>query len=146
MVATAGTHPATSAQAERVSTRRRHRLMTIRARLAISYGVVIAAVLAVVTVAVGTVHKRLGMARVDAELTRAMRSVSGVVASEVNERLDLAIGAHEALVELELPGVGVSIFDASGGRLSTRASGAPVVDAGRLALAQVNAPPRTLEP
>ena len=96
MIASADTHPATAAQAERASTSPRQRLMTIRARLAISYGVVIAAVLAVVTVAVGTVHKRLGMARVDAELTRAMRSVSGVVASEINERLDLAIGAHEA--------------------------------------------------
>ena len=53
--------------------------MTIRARLAISYGLVIAAVLAVVAFAVGAVHKRLGMARVDADLTRAMRSVAGVV-------------------------------------------------------------------
>jgi heavy metal sensor kinase len=146
MIASAHTHPATAAQAARASTSPRQRLMTIRARLAISYGVVIAAVLAVVTVAVGTVHKRLGMARVDAELTRAMRSVSGVVASEINERLDLAIGAHEALVELELPGVGVSIFNSSGLLLSTRTSGAPVVEAERLALAQIDSPPLTLEP
>ncbi|HEU4891890.1 MAG TPA: ATP-binding protein [Vicinamibacterales bacterium] len=146
MVATADPHPATSAPAERAFIPRWHRLMTIRARLAISYGVVIAVVLAVVTVAVGTVHARLGMARVDAELTRGMRSVAGVVNSEINERLDLAIGAHEALIELELPGVGVSVLDSSGHVLSTRRSGAPAVDAERLALAQVNSPPRTLEP
>jgi heavy metal sensor kinase len=120
--------------------------MTIRARLAISYGVVIAAVLAVVTFAVGAVHGRLSLARVDAELNRSMRSVAGVVASEISERLDLAIGAHEALIELELPGVGVSVLDSSGRLLAARTSGAPVVDGGRLALAQVNAPPRTLEP
>jgi hypothetical protein len=58
MVATADPHPATSAPAERAFIPRWHRLMTIRARLAISYGVVIAVVLAVVTVAVGTVHAR----------------------------------------------------------------------------------------
>lgn len=137
----------TPAQADRASsTSGWHRLLTIRARLAISYGVVIAAVLGVVTFAVGTVHKRLGMARVDAELTRAMRSVAGVVASEINERRDLAIGAHEALIELELPGVGVSLFDSSGRLLATRTSGAPVVDTARLLVAQVNSPPRTLEP
>ena len=84
MIASADPHPAAAAQAERASTSPRQRLMTIRARLAIGYGVVIAAVLAGVAVAVGTVHKRLGMARVDAELTRAMRSVSGVVASEIS--------------------------------------------------------------
>ena len=121
-------------------------MLTIRARLAIGYGVVIAAVLGVVTFAVGTVHKRLGMARVDAELTRAMRSVAGVVASEINERRDLAIGAHEALIELELPGVGVSLLDSSGRLLATRTSGAPVIDAGRVVLARGDAAPRTLEP
>jgi len=122
------------------------RPLTIRARLAISYGLVIAAVLAVVTFAVGAVHERLGMARVDADLTRAMRSVAGVVDSEVDERFDLAIGAHEALVELELPGIGVLVLDRSGGVLATRASGAPAVGAARLAAAQLDAPPRTLEP
>jgi heavy metal sensor kinase len=100
----------------------------------------------VVTFAVGAVHERLGMARVDAELTRAMRSVAGVVASEIDERFDLAIGAHEALIELELPGIGVSVLDPSGQVLATRASGAPAVSAGRLATAQADAPPRTLEP
>jgi heavy metal sensor kinase len=146
MVATADTHPATPAATDLAPAREWHGAVTIRTRLAISYGVVIAAVLAVVTVAVGAVHGRLGMARVDAELTRGMRSVAGVVASEINERLDLAIGAHEALVELELPGVGVSILDSSGQRLSTRTSGAPAVDAERLALAPVNGAPLTLEP
>jgi heavy metal sensor kinase len=141
-----GRRPATSAQVDHASIRGWRRLPTIRARLAISYGVVIAIVLGVVTFAVGAVHTRLGMARVDAELTRAMRSVAGVVASEINERFDLAIGADEALTELELPGVGVSILDSSGRLLATRTSGAPAVDARRLALAQVNAPPRTLEP
>ena len=63
------------------------RKLTLRARLAVSYGMVIALVLAVVTLAVGVVHQRLGMSRIDADLTRAMRTVAGVVRSEIDERL-----------------------------------------------------------
>jgi hypothetical protein len=44
-------------------------------------------------------------------------------ASSICRRFDLAIGAHEALVELELPGIGVLVLDRSGGVLATRASG-----------------------
>ena len=138
--------PAAPANAETTGAAGWSRLLTIRARLAVSYGLVIAAVLAVVAFAVGAVHARLGMARIDAELTRAMRSVAGVVDSEIDERFDLAIGAHEALIELELPGVGVSVFDSAGRLLATRPSGAPVIGAPRLATVQVDVPPRTLEP
>ena len=122
------------------------RPLTIRTRLAISYSLVIAVVLVVVTVSVGAVHSRLSTTRIDADLTRAMRSVSGVVASEINERSDLAIGASEALFELELPGVGVAVLDSEGRMLATRPSGAPPLSLTRLAVAQVDAPPMTLEP
>ena len=80
--------------------------LTNRARLAISYGIVIAMVLVVVAVALSAVHERLGIARIDADLRAAMQSLGGVVASEINERLTLEVGAREALVELELPGLG----------------------------------------
>ncbi len=46
-------------------------------------------------------------ARVDAELTRAMRSVAGVVASEINERRDLRHRRPRGTHRAELPGVGV---------------------------------------
>ena len=102
---------------------RRVRPLTIRTRLALSYSMVMAAVLVVLTIAVGGVHERLGLARIDADLASAMHSVAGVVDSEIDERFDLAIGAHEALIELELPGTGVAILDAHGRTLATRAPG-----------------------
>ena len=69
--------------------------LTIRARLAFSYGIVIAMVLVVVAVAVSAVHQRLGIARIDADLRAAMQSLAGVVASEINERLSLEVGARD---------------------------------------------------
>jgi signal transduction histidine kinase len=110
---------------------RLRRLRTIRARLVFSYVVVITLILIVVALAVGAVHRRLGIARIDADLVSAMHSVAGVVASEINERLSLEIGAHEALYELELPGLGVSVLDAKGNPLATRISSAPTLSAAR---------------
>lgn len=107
------------------------RLRTIRARLVFSYILVIALILIVVALSVGAVHRRLGIARVDADLVSAMHSVAGVVASEIDERSSLEIGAHEALYELELPGLGVSVLDAKGGLLASRVSGAPTLTAAR---------------
>jgi heavy metal sensor kinase len=121
------------------------RPLTLRARLVVSYVLVIALILIVVLLAVGDVHRRLGIARIDADLASAMQSVAGVVASEINERLSLEIGAPEALHELELPGLGVSVLDARGGALATRASGAPMLSAECQAEASVGAP-RTLQP
>ena len=69
------------------------------------------------------------MTRIDANLVGSMTSVAGVVASEIDERFDLAAGAVEALIELELPGVGVTVLDAQGHQLATRASGAPAAPA-----------------
>jgi len=116
------------------------RLRTIRARLALSYVLVVALILIVVVFAVGTVHRRLGIARIDSDLVSAMRSVAGVVASEINERLSLEIGAHEALYELELPGLGVSVLDVKGGQLATRVSGAPALSPARQTQAVIGSP------
>ena len=76
-----------------------------------------------------------------------MRSVAGVVDSEIDERFDLAMGAHEALIELELPGVGVIGAGLGAAGSSPRARPAHP-RAGRRGWRppQVDAPPRTLEP
>jgi len=118
--------------------------LSIRARLAVSYGLVISTVLIVVAVAVSVVHERIGMTRIDADLRADMQSVAGVVASEIDERLNLAVGAHEALYELELPGFGVMVLDQSGAPLATRVSDAPAVPVDTLRAAAVAAGPRTL--
>jgi signal transduction histidine kinase len=99
-----------------------------RARLAVSYGLTMAAVLTVVALVVGAVHERLGLARLDTDLTNAMQSAAGVVNSEIDERHQLAAGAREAMYELQLPGVGVTVLDHDGGLLATRHDGVPVVD------------------
>ncbi|MEO7271308.1 MAG: HAMP domain-containing sensor histidine kinase [Vicinamibacterales bacterium] len=104
------------------------------------------AVLVVLEIAVGAVHERLGLARIDADLAAAMRSMAGVVASEIDERFDLTMGAHEAMTELELPGVGVAVLDASGRMLATRTSGVVALPPARMAAAPAGAPARTLIP
>src|SRR4051812_15852028 len=101
--------------------------LTIRTRVAVSYGLVIVGMLAIVTIAVSTVHARLGLARLDADLMAAMHSVAGVVASEIDERFDLGAGANEALIELDLPGLGVLVLDTNGQLLARRVSGAPPI-------------------
>ena len=53
--------------------------LTIRSRVALWYGLVIVAVLAVVALAVSLVHERIGLARIDTELQNAMRTIDGVV-------------------------------------------------------------------
>ena len=118
----------------------------IRARLAASYGLAMAAVLTVVALVVGAVHERLGIARVDTDLVHAMQSVAGVVNSEINERHQLAAGAREAMYELEVPGVGVSVLDQNARLLATRHDGVPALDLERQrSLLGANAP-RTMEP
>jgi two-component system, OmpR family, sensor kinase len=116
------------------------RLRTIRTRLVLSYVLVITVILVVVVFAVGAVHRRLGIARVDSDLVSAMQSVAGVVASEINERFSLEIGAHEALYELELPGLGVSVLDVKGGQLASRVSGAPALAPARQSEIVIGAP------
>lgn len=122
------------------------RVLGIRARLAVSYGLVMIAVLTVLAFAVGTVHERLGLARLDTDLTHAMRSAAGVVNSEINERRSLAAGALEAMAELELPGIGVSVLDEGGRLLATRHEGVPPLDSARQQLGVDAGTPWTLEP
>jgi two-component system, OmpR family, sensor kinase len=122
------------------------RWLGIRTRLAVSYGLVMIAVLTVLASAVGAVHERLGLARVDTDLAHAMRSAAGVVNSEITERRSLAAGALEAMIELELPGVGVSVLDEGGRQLATRHVGAPALNPERQMHVIATDGPRTLEP
>lgn len=122
------------------------RRLGIRARVAVGYGLVVAAVLAVIAVVVGGVHERLGVARLDTDLTNAMQSVAGVVNSEINERHELAAGAREAMEELELPGIGVSVLDAGHRVLASRHAGVAAVDSERLMAAVTADTPQTLAP
>ncbi len=117
--------------------------LSIRARLAFWYGVVMLVVVVVIAIAVSVVHGRLGLKRIDDDLNGQMRSLAGVVTNELNERLALPDAARDALDELELPGFGVAILDASGRLLGTRVSDAPPLPTSRLSEASTIETPRT---
>jgi signal transduction histidine kinase len=112
--------------------------LSIRTRLTLWYMTVLLVVLVIASITVMTVHARLGMARVDAELAAAVEAVSGVVRHEIDERLTLADAASDMLEELSLPGVGVAVLSPSGSILSTTSAARPplmseqeIVGAGR---------------
>ena len=75
-----------------------------------------------------------------------MQSAAGVVNSEINERNQLAAGAREAMYELQLPGVGVSVLDQHARLLATRYDGVPALDLKQQQSLVTADAPRTLEP
>jgi signal transduction histidine kinase len=101
--------------------------LSVRARLAVWYGVVMLAVLVVIGVAVALVHLRLGLARIDAGLAGNITATAGVVSNELDEGLNLREAALDALGELELPGAGVAVLTPQREVLATRVSSAPAV-------------------
>lgn len=118
--------------------------LTIRTRVALSYGLVIVVVLLVMALVVSLVHQRIGFARIDSELADAMRALDGVVVAELGEQLALPDASVGALHELQLPGVGVAILDGGGTVLATQASGLPAPSPAQLQLESPGAPPHTL--
>ena len=76
--------------------------LTIRARLALWYGLVVFVVLAVAGVSVLWLQTRLGLERVDERLRAATVSVAGVMTNELDEGLDLRRAATDMLAELTL--------------------------------------------
>lgn len=118
--------------------------LTIRTRVALSYGLVIVVVLLVMALVVSLVHQRIGFARIDAELADAMRALDGVVVAELGEHEALPEASIGALHELQLPGVGVAILDGRGTILASQASGLPVPSRAQLQLQSPSAQPHTL--
>ena len=118
--------------------------LTIRTRVALSYGLVVVVVLLVMALAVSLVHQRIGLARIDAELADAMRALDGVVVAELGEELALPAASVGALHELQLPGVALAILDGSGTVLATQGSGVPSLSPAQLQIQSPGAPPHTL--
>ena len=105
------------------------RRLSIRARLALWYGVVMFVVLAVLAVAVSWVHQRLVIEGIDEHLRDDIIAVTGVVANELDEGFDLGASALDALTELELRGTGVAVLNPQGVILATRVSGVSALPA-----------------
>jgi two-component system, OmpR family, sensor kinase len=101
--------------------------LSIRARLTLWYTIVLMLVLVIASLAVSSLHGRLGRARIDAELAADLESVRGVMRSELAERRNLIMAARETLEELNLPGVGVAIVGPSNSILAATLKRAPVL-------------------
>ena len=71
--------------------------LSIRTRVALWYGAVIVAVLLLVALAISVVHQRIGLARVDGDLTSAMQTLDRVVVNELREELVLPDASRGAL-------------------------------------------------
>ena len=101
------------------------RRLSIHGRLTLWHSVFLFVVLIVAGLAVVTVHRRLGQARVDEELASASQTVRGVIHNEIDERLALPQAAADMLEELNLPGIGVAVLTTSGDILASTASRPP---------------------
>jgi signal transduction histidine kinase len=109
--------------------------LSIRARLALWYGVVMFVVLAVLTLAVSIVHQRLVLEGVDDHLERDMISVASVMADDLDQGEGLQASAVDALGELELQGSGVAVLSPHRELLAMRVSGAPMLPTQAIAAA-----------
>jgi heavy metal sensor kinase len=109
--------------------------LTIRARLTLWYSLVVLATLLATAIVLSVLHQRLGLSRIDAELDGNVVTVSNWVDHEFEEGLDPRSHMAPALVELELPGVGVSIVGADGRALGTGATGVGTPSSAALAAA-----------
>jgi signal transduction histidine kinase len=88
--------------------------LTIRTRLTVWYSAVLFAVLVIAGIAVVSLHRQLGLQRVDRDLESALQTVAGVLHNEIGERLTLPQAAADMLEELQLPGVGVAVLSTAG--------------------------------
>ncbi len=76
---------------------------SLRARLTVWYTAIVVAVLGTGAVAATLAHDRLGLQRLDEELTRLMLTLEGVMRNEFNEGLTLTAAAEEASIEVIAP-------------------------------------------
>lgn len=88
--------------------------LTIRARLALWYGLVVLVVLGAAGLSILWLQSRLGLARVDQALDAAIVTVTGVVRNELDEGLDLDRAVHDMFAELTLSGEGVAVVGPDG--------------------------------
>lgn len=82
----------------------------IRARLTLWYLGVVVTVLVVGAIGASTAQRRLGLARLDDDLTRTMATLLGVMRTELGEGLSLRDSAAEASAEVVAPGRSLALL------------------------------------
>ena len=103
--------------------------LTIRARLALWYALVLGLVLAASAWASYYGYSRARLAQLDEQLARADALATSAMEAELSEDVPLAEAAHDALEDLELPGHALAVFAPGGERLSGGWQGLPQVGA-----------------
>lgn len=94
--------------------------LSIRARLTLWYTAVLSLILILSAAALYLVHSRSRMTLLDEELARAAAMVARILPPELEEGLELAQAAPDALEDIEMPGRLVAVFDGAGARLAGR--------------------------
>src|SRR5262249_231093 len=104
---------------------RRSRAMSLslRARLATFYSVVLVLALAALGADIWLVEGRLGVRRVDRELEELVSTVSTIIRAELDEGAPMPAAADEACQTLAAAGRAVAIFDANGKQIAASLGG-----------------------
>ncbi len=91
---------------------------SIRARLTFWYTAVLSLVLAAAGLGFYVLQSRLRLAPLDEDLAEADAMVARLLPIELDEGLDLAAAARDALEDIEVPGRPLAVFDGAGARLA----------------------------
>lgn len=104
--------------------------VSIRGRLTLWYTTVLSFVLAASATASFLIYARSRLAGVDEELGRTGALLSRNLQKELEDGLDLAEAAHDALEDIETPERSLAVFDGDGVLLAGRWEGLPSVAGG----------------
>lgn len=116
--------------------------LSIRTRLTLWYSLIVFVSLIGAGLAILWLQGRLGLARIDGELTTATVAAAGVLRTELNEGLSLEQGVQDLIEELNLSDEGFSVVTASGSVLGSKKARGPGI--ATAAIASAGATPITV--
>jgi len=119
-----------------------HAGLSIRSRLTLWYSLIVFISLIGAGLSVLWLQARLGVARIDEELTAATVAAAGVLRTELNEGLSLEQGVQDLMEELNLSDEGFAVVTASGTVLGSKMARGPGI--ATAAIATANATPITV--
>lgn len=92
--------------------------LSLRARITLFFTALLTLVLVIASVTAYAAHSKSRLAQIDDELNRTERLLSKLVSSDLDEGTPLAVSAREALEELALADLSVSVYDGAGALLA----------------------------
>lgn len=109
--------------------------LSIRSRLTLWYTLIVFVSLISAGLSVLWLQARLGLARIDAELTGATVAAAGVLRTELNEGLSVEQGVQDVMDELNLSDEGFAVVTASGSVLGSKIAHGPGIPTAAIASA-----------